>query len=314
MGRPRTFVAGHRGLVGSALVRSLTTAGDRELVLRTRAELDLLDQRAVEAFLAAERPDEVYLAAAKVGGIHANNVERFEFLAQNLAIATNLITAAHRYGTPRLLFLGSSCIYPRLCPQPMAEEHLLTGPLEPTNEPYAIAKIAGVKLVESSNRQHGTRWMSAMPTNLYGPGDNYDLSGSHVLPAMLRKFHEAKVAGDVPVTLWGSGSPRREFLHADDLAAACRFVLERFAPGECPHDLVNVGSGEEVTIRDLAGMIREAVGHRGEVVWDSSKPDGTPRKLLDSARLRERGWRPRISLGDGIAATYRAFLAGDGRR
>lgn len=314
MARLRTFIAGHRGLVGSALVRCLERAGDRDLLLRGREQLDLLDQQEVSAFIATERPDEIYLAAAKVGGIHANDVQRYDFITQNLVIAVNIIEAARRAGVARLLFLGSSCIYPRLCPQPMAEEHLLTGPLEQTNEPYAIAKIAGVKLVESCNRQYGTRWLSAMPTNLYGPGDNFDLTGSHVLPAMIRKFHEAKTAGHAPVTLWGSGTPKREFLHVDDLSEACRFIMDHVATGETPHDLMNVGSGEEVSIRDLAGLVREVVGHHGEVVWDATKPDGTPRKLLDSSRLRGRGWKPKISLGEGLARTYQEFLAGHRRQ
>jgi GDP-L-fucose synthase len=309
----RIFVAGHRGLAGSAIVRALTRRGGAQLLLRTRQELDLLDHAAVMAFFAAERPEHVYLAAAKVGGIHANNVQRGAFLYENLVIAANIIEAARRHGTAKLLFLGSSCIYPRLCPQPMREEHLLTGPLEPTNEPYAIAKIAGVKLVESYNRQYGTAWLSAMPTNLYGPNDNYDLETSHVLPALIRKFHEAKLAGDAPVSLWGSGSPLREFLYVDDLADACLFLMEHVRAGEAPMDLYNVGSGHETSIAELARTIQGIVGHRGEIRWDPSKPDGTPRKLLDTSRLATRGWTARTSLADGIRLAYEAFVAAGGR-
>jgi len=313
MSATRAYVAGHRGLVGSALVRALSDRRDIDVLTATRQELDLLDQAAVFAFLQEHRPDQVYVAAARVGGIHANNTERYDFLWQNLAIAANLIEGARRAGVARLLFLGSSCIYPRDCVQPMAEAALLTGPLETTNEPYAIAKIAGVKLVESANRQYGTDYLSAMPTNLYGPGDTYDLERSHVLPALIRKFHEAKLAGHAPVVLWGSGTPLREFLHADDCAAACLLLMERCHAGMVPGDLVNVGSGSECSIADLARIVQRAVDHRGEIRWDASRPDGTPRKLMDSSRLMGMGWRPRITLDAGIRAAYAAYVAGDGR-
>ena len=307
------YVAGHRGLVGSAIVRSLQRRGHTRILVRTRAELDLLRQDQVERFFAEERPAYVHLAAAKVGGIQANNVYRGQFLYENLLIAGNIIEAARRHGVAKLLFLGSSCIYPRMCPQPMREEHLLTGPLEPTNEPYAIAKIAGVKLVESYNRQYGTQWLSAMPTNLYGPGDTYDLANSHVLPALIRKFHEAKLAGNRPVDLWGTGSALREFLHVDDMAEACGFLMEQVPAGAVPMDLYNVGSGQEVSIRDLALIVQRVVGHEGEIRWDATKPDGTPRKLLDSSRLHQLGWRPLVGLEAGIAATYAVYITGDGR-
>jgi GDP-L-fucose synthase len=298
------FIAGHRGLVGSALVRALQARGHTRILTRTRAELDLTRQDQVEAFFAREKPTYVHLAAAKVGGINANNVYRAQFLAENLAIALNVIEAARVHGVAKLLFLGSSCIYPRLCPQPMREEHLLSGPLEPTNEPYAIAKIAGVKLIEAYNQQYGTQWLSAMPTNLYGPGDNYDLANSHVLPAMLRKFHEAKLAGQVPVHLWGTGTAQREFLHVDDLGDACCFLMEQVAAGSVPMDLYNVGSGQEVSIKELALLVQQIVGHTGEIRWDASKPDGTPRKLLDVSRLSGRGWQSKVTLREGLARTY----------
>jgi GDP-L-fucose synthase len=304
----RLYIAGHTGLVGSALVRNFTAHGYANLVARTIAELDLTRQEAVEAFFAAERPVNVIIAAAKVGGILANDTLRAEFIYQNLMIAANLIHAAWRHGAKKLLFLGSSCIYPRECPQPMREEHLLSGVLERTNEPYAIAKITGLKLVESFNRQYRTNFISVMPTNLYGPNDNFDLQGSHVLPAMMRKFHEAKLAGDAPVTLWGTGTPRREFLHVEDLADACRFVMERLDAGTVPGDLVNIGCGEDLTIRELADLVQRVVGHHGEIRWDSTKPDGTPRKLLDTSRLTALGWKPRISLADGIAKTYQWYV------
>jgi GDP-L-fucose synthase len=303
----RIWVAGHRGLVGSALVRALTAKGCRDIITRTHAELDLVDQRAVEAFVAAERPAVVILAAARVGGILANDTYRAEFIYQNLMMAANIIHASWRHGVRKLLFLGSSCIYPRDCPQPMREDYLLGGPLEDTNEPYAIAKIAGIKLVESYNRQHRTNYISVMPTNLYGPHDNFDLEGSHVLPAMLRKFHEAKLAGHAPVTVWGSGNPRREFLHVDDMAAACMLVLETVDAGRIPGDLLNIGCGEDVTIRELAQLIQRVVGHRGEIRWDRDKPDGTPRKLQDVSRLKALGWTPRTGLEQGIAETYRWY-------
>jgi len=304
----RIFIAGHRGMVGAALVRALTARGDADLIVRSRSQLELRDQAAVFAFLAAERPDEIYLGAATVGGIHANDTRRGEFIYDNLIIAANVLEGARRAAVSHLLFLGSSCIYPRLCPQPMREEHLLSGPLEPTNEPYAVAKIAGLKMVESYNRQYGTTWLSAMPTNLYGPGDNYDLAGSHVLPAMIRKFHIAKQAGNAPVVLWGSGTPRRELLHVDDLAAACLRIMADARPGQFPGDLINVGSGEELTIADLARTVQAVVGHQGDITWDAGKPDGTPRKLLDCTRIHALGWRAQISLSTGIAAAYADFL------
>lgn len=310
----RVFVSGHRGLVGSALVRALRACDGFDPVLRTREELDLLDQRAVRHFLVQEAIDIVYVAAAKVGGIHANNTARYDFLYDNLMIAANLIESARVAEVPRLLFLGSSCIYPRLAPQPMREEDLLTGPLEPTNEPYALAKIAGVKLVENCNRQYGTDYLSGMPTNLYGPGDTYDLEQSHVLPALIRKFHDAKTAGHAPVELWGSGSPLREFLHVDDLAAACLLLMDRVHAGDLPGDLINIGSGQEVRIAELATIVQRVVEHRGPIRWDGSRPDGTPRKLMDSSKMSALGWNPRIDLESGIRSAYADFLAGGGRR
>jgi GDP-L-fucose synthase len=304
----KIYIAGHNGLVGSSLVRTLRARGFDNLVLRSRQELDLCRQTAVEDLFAQERPAYVLFAAAKVGGIVANNTWRYDFIHQNLVMAANVIEAARRHGVKKLLFLGSSCIYPKHAPQPMPEDCLLTGPLEQTNEPYAIAKIAGLKLVENCNRQYGTDFISAMPTNLYGPGDNFDLTSSHVLPAMMRKFHEAKLAGDAPVTLWGSGTPKREFLHVDDLADACVFVLERVRAGMVPGDLINIGCGEDLSIADLAVLVQRTVGHHGRIDWDRSKPDGTPRKLQDVSRLTALGWKARISLADGLASTYRWFL------
>jgi len=301
----RIFVTGHRGMVGSAILRRLERGGYRHLLTRTRAELDLLDQLAVHDFLAAERPDYVFIAAARVGGIQANNIYRADFIYQNLAIETNLIHGAHLAGVQRLMFLGSSCIYPRDCPQPIREDYLLTGPLEATNEPYAIAKIAGIKLCESYNRQYGRQYVSAMPTNLYGPNDNYDLAGSHVLPALIRKAHEARQRGDAEMVVWGTGSPRREFLYVDDLADACVFLMEQGQDGA----LVNVGTGEDVTIAELAQLVAETVGFRGKLVFDTSKPDGTPRKLLDVSRMAALGWRARTPLRDGIALACRDFLS-----
>jgi len=303
----KIFVAGHRGMVGSALVRRLQAGGFGNVLTRTRAELDLLDQRAVHAFLAAERPDYLFIAAAKVGGIQANNQYRADFIYQNLMIEANLIHGAHLAGVQRLMLLGSSCIYPRDCPQPIREDYLLTGPLEPTNEPYAIAKIAGIKLAESYNRQYGRQYVSVMPTNLYGPNDNYDLATSHVLPALIRKAHEARERGDAEYVVWGSGTPRREFLYVDDLADACVHLMQRGHDGP----LVNVGTGEDVTIRELAETVMQVVGFKGRIVFDASKPDGTPRKLLDVSRLAALGWRARTGLREGIAKAYADFL---GRR
>ena len=303
----KVYVAGHRGMVGSALVRRLRAEGCDRLVLRTRQELDLTDQAATRAFFRAERPDCVVLAAAKVGGILANSTYPAQFIQQNLAIQTNVIHEAFQAGAKKLLFLGSSCIYPRDCPQPIREEALLTGPLEPTNDAYAIAKIAGIKMCQAYRREHGFDAVSAMPTNLYGPGDNYDLATSHVLAALLRKFDEAKRSGS-PVTVWGTGRPRREFLHVDDMAAAAWTLLNT----RTGHDLVNVGAGSDLSIAELAQLIQRTIGHRGAIAFDASKPDGTPRKLLDSARMHALGWSPRIALPDGIAAVYREYLAGTG--
>lgn len=299
------FVAGHRGMVGSAIVRRLRELGYRNIVTRTRDELDLTDQRAVNAFLGKTRPAYIFVAAAKVGGIHANNQYRADFIYENLAIETNIIHGAHLAGVERLMFLGSSCIYPRDCPQPIREEYLLTGPLEPTNEPYAIAKIAGIKLAEAYRAQYGRRYVSVMPTNLYGPGDNYHPENSHVLPALIRKAHEARERRESRLMVWGTGTPRREFLHADDLAAACVHLMEQDYDGP----LLNVGTGEDVTIRDLAAMVARAVGFAGEIVFDPSRPDGTPRKLLDVSRLTALGWTASIPLQDGIARTYLDFLS-----
>jgi GDP-L-fucose synthase len=300
----KIYVAGHRGLVGSALVRALRRHGHERVVSRARAEMDLEDRASVLEFFQRERPEYVFLAAARVGGILANDTYPADFIRSNLAIQLNVIEAAHRAGVEKLMFLGSSCIYPKFAPQPMKEAHLLTGELEPTNEPYAIAKIAGIKLCQSYNRQYGTNYVSVMPTNLYGPGDNFDLQSSHVLPALLRKFHEAREAGASSVVVWGSGAARREFLHVDDMAEACLFLMERYDSSE----IVNVGCGEDVSIGELAGLIREVVGYDGEIVYDRSKPDGTPRKLLDVSRLRELGWSPRITLADGVRDTYEWYL------
>jgi len=300
----RIFVAGHRGLVGGAIVRRLQADGFSQLLLRTSSELDLRNQAAVEKFFADERPEAVFLAAARVGGIHANDTYPADFIRDNLQIQTNVIDAAWRHGTAKLLFLGSSCIYPKHAPQPMPESCLLTGPLEPTNEWYAIAKIAGVKMCQAYRRQYRFNAIAAMPTNLYGPGDNFNLQNSHVLPALIRKFHEAKNRGDAEVIVWGTGTPRREFLHVDDLADACLFLMQHYE-SEQP---VNIGWGEDVTIQELARLIQETVGFSGQLRFDSSKPDGTPRKLLDVSLLKSQGWAPRIGLREGIAATYRWFL------
>jgi len=304
----RIYVAGHRGMVGSALVRELLAHGYGNLVTRTHAELDLTNQSAVERFFDDAKVDVVLLAAARVGGIFANASQPASFIYENLAIETNVIHAAYRAGVQRLVFFGSSCIYPKACPQPIREEYLLTSALEPTNDAYAIAKIAGLKLCESYNRQYGTKYVAVMPTNLYGPNDNYDLKSSHVLPALIRKAHEAKLNGDEALTVWGTGTPRREFLHVDDLAAATRFMLER----EVAEGLYNVGVGADLSIRELAECIARIVGYRGELVFDTSKPDGTPQKLLDVSRLKEMGWQAQIGLEDGIKQTYQEFAAGYG--
>ena len=300
----KIYVAGHRGMVGSAIVRQLEAQGYTNLVFRTSKELDLRNQAAVEAFFEAEKPDYVFLAAAKVGGIVANNTYRADFLYENLAIQNNIIHQSYLQGVRKLLFLGSSCIYPKLAPQPLKEEYLLSGYLEPTNEPYAIAKIAGIKLCEAYLSQYGCNFISAMPTNLYGPNDNYDLQNSHVLPAMIRKFHEAKTTGKTEVVLWGTGSPMREFLYADDLAEACMYLMENYNEAE----LVNVGTGVDVTIKELAETVREIVGFEGDLVWDTSKPDGTPRKLMDVSKLHAAGWKHTIELKEGIKLAYEDFL------
>lgn len=305
----KIYVAGHRGLVGSALVRRLKAAGFEHLILRTHAELDLLAQTAVRAFFEEERPDHVFMAAARVGGIHANDTRPADFIYENMMMEANVIHESWRAGVKKLLFLGSSCIYPKLAPQPIHEDALMGGPLEPTNSAYAVAKIAGIEMCRAYGRQWGTDFISVMPTNLYGPGDDFSLDASHVLPAMIRKFHDAKVARAPAVTLWGTGTPRRELLYVDDLADACLFLMERH---EGPR-IVNIGTGEDLTIRELAERVREIIGYDGEISWDASKPDGTPRKLLDVSFLHELGWRHSIELDEGIRRTYEAFLAGDGR-
>jgi GDP-L-fucose synthase len=300
----RIFVAGHRGLVGSAIVRRLQALGHENLLLAGRNELDLRDRDAVEAYFAANKPEYVFLAAAKVGGIHANSTYPAEFLLENLQIQNNVIDAAYRHGATKLTFLGSSCIYPKLAPQPIKEEYLLTGALEPTNEWYAIAKIAGIKMCQAYRRQYGFNAISLMPTNLYGPGDNFDLQNSHVLPALIRKFHEAKVNGDKDVVMWGTGTPRREFLHVDDLADAVVHLTKTYE-GE---DIVNIGVGDDISIRELAELVKEITGFEGEIVNDTSKPDGTPRKLLDVSRLDSLGWGASVGLPEGIEQTYQWFL------
>lgn len=306
----KIYVAGHRGLVGSALVRRLEEARYCNLVFRTSAELDLREQAEVRSFFAEEKPEYVLLAAAKVGGIYANNTYPADFIYDNLIVEANVIHEAFKTGVKKLLFLGSSCIYPRLAPQPMDEGALLTGELEPTNEPYAVAKIAGIKLCQAYNRQYATNFISVMPTNLYGPGDNFDLENSHVLPAMIRKFHDAKETGASQVILWGTGTPRREFLYVEDMADACLFLMEY-------HDgsrIVNIGTGEDVTIKELAETVQKAVDYDGEIMWDASKPDGTPRKLLDVSFLRQVGWKHSTGLEDGIRKTYGAFLSERARK
>lgn len=300
----KIYVAGHRGLVGSAFVRKLEAEGYTNLVLHTRSELDLLRQEQVERFFESEKPEYVFLAAAKVGGILANSAYPGQFIYENLAIQSNILESARAQGVKKLLFLGSSCIYPRDCPQPIHEEYLLTGPLEKTNEAYAVAKIAGIKMCQAYRAQYGCNFISVMPTNLYGPNDNYELQNSHVLPALIRKFHEAKVNGEPFVTLWGTGSPRREFLHVDDLADACIFLMNHYEDGE----IINIGTGEDLEIRKLAEIVKRIIGFKGKIYWDATKPDGTPRKLLCVDRLHRAGWYHRISLEEGIFTTYRDFL------
>ncbi|HEY0969182.1 MAG TPA: GDP-L-fucose synthase [Opitutaceae bacterium] len=301
----KLFIAGHAGMVGSALVRRFSQEPGVQLLLRTRKELDLTSQNAMDAFFAAEKPDVAIIAAAKVGGIHANNTYPAEFLFENLAIAANSIHGAYRHGVKRLLFLGSSCIYPKHAPQPMSEDSLLTSPLEPTNEAYAIAKITGLKLAQYYRKQYGVMYHSAMPTNLYGPADNYHLQNSHVLPALIRKFHEAKEAGRPEVVAWGTGTPKREFLHVDDLADACAFLLAM----DNPPDWINVGTGTDVTIKELTETVAAVTGFSGKIVWDSTKPDGTPRKLMDVSKLSKLGWTAKIALREGVEKTYASYLA-----
>jgi GDP-L-fucose synthase len=315
----RTYVAGHNGMAGSAIVRALRAHGDADIVVRSHAELDLTSQPAVREFFARERPDRVVLAAGKVGGIRANDTYPAEFIYENLMIECNVIHSAHLANVQKLLFLGSSCIYPRAVPQPMREDALLTGPLEPTNEPYAVAKIAGIKLCESYNRQHGVDFRSVMPTNLYGPGDNYHPENSHVIPALIRRFHEAKERGAAEVAVWGTGGPRREFLFVDDMAEACAHVMgldratyEAHTQPMLSH--INVGSGEDLPIAELARRVAKVVGYPGRIAFDASKPDGAPRKLLDVSRLRALGWAPRVGLDEGLALAYRDFLANPRRR
>ncbi|MFZ3042991.1 MAG: GDP-L-fucose synthase [Thiobacillus sp.] len=318
----KIYIAGHRGLVGSALMRNLQGRGYTHLITRTHAELDLTRQAAVETFFAGEKPDYVFLAAAKVGGIHANNEYPAEFIRDNLAIQTNVIHAAYKNKVKRLLFLGSSCIYPKLAPQPMKEEHLLTGPLEPTNRPYALAKIAGIEMCWSYNRQYGTQYLAVMPTNLYGPGDNYHPQNAHVIPALIRRFHEAKLANAPSVTVWGTGTPRREFMYSEDMADACVYLMnlseEQFVPllGQDRNDglppLMNIGVGHDLTIRELAETVKAVVDYRGAIEFDASKPDGTPRKLMDVGRLNAIGWKASTPMKNGLAIAYSDFIAGNG--
>jgi GDP-L-fucose synthase len=303
----KIYVAGHRGLVGSAIVRRLKLGGYTNVLQSTHAELDLINQQAVNEFFEKDKPEYVFLAAARVGGIQANNTYRADFIYQNLMIESNIIHASFKCGVKKLMFLGSSCIYPKHAPQPMKEEYLLTGLLEPTNEPYAIAKIAGIKMCGAYNRQYGTNFMSVMPTNLYGIGDNYDLNSSHVLPALIRKMHEAKVQNATEVVVWGTGSPKREFLYSDDLADACVFLMERYSAANVG-EFVNIGAGKEITIREAAELIADVIGFRGELVFDTSKPDGTPRKLLDVSCLRGLGWQAKTGFREGIAKAYAGFL------
>lgn len=299
----KIYIAGHRGLVGSAIKRKLERQGYQNLLCRTSKELDLRNQQAVEDFFQAEKPEYIFLAAAKVGGIQANNNYPANFIYDNLVMQSNVIDAARRHGVKKLLFLGSSCIYPKFAPQPMQEADLLTGILEPTNEPYAIAKIAGIKMCQAYNRQYGTQFICAMPTNLYGPEDNFDLANSHVLPALLRKFHEAKITEKPTVTVWGTGRPKREFLHVDDLADACHFLMLHYQDNE----IINIGTGKDLTIKELAQMIKEIVGYQGEIIFDSTKPDGTPRKLLEVSKIYKLGWQAKISLKEGIKQTYQWY-------
>lgn len=314
----KIYLAGHRGMVGSAIAQQLNDSGYQNVIVRTHAELDLTDQAAVRDFMQQEKPDQVILAAAKVGGIHANNIYPAEFIYQNIMVEANVVHQAWAAGCQQLLFLGSSCIYPKLAPQPMQESALLTGVLEATNEPYAIAKIAGIKLCESYNRQYGTDYRSVMPTNLYGQNDNFHLENSHVIPAMIRKFHDAKNSASPTVTLWGTGKAMREFLHVDDMAAACLHVMElskqRYQASTEPMlSHLNVGTGEDVTIRELADTIQQVVDYQGEITWDTSKPDGTPRKLMDASKIKSLGWQPRITLVEGLTNTYRWFLEHQGQ-
>lgn len=302
--KSKIYIAGHRGLVGSALLRRLERAGFHNLLLRTHAELDLLDQNATREFFAREKPEYVFLAAARVGGILANSTRPAQFIHDNLVVETNVIHAAYEQGVKKLLFLGSSCIYPRLAPQPMKEEHLLSGPLEETNKPYAVAKIAGIIMCQSYNKQYGTNFISVMPTNLYGTNDNFDLESAHVLPALIRRFHEAKRDGNPSVVAWGTGAPRREFLHVDDMADACLFLMERYDGDE----IVNIGTGEDLSVRELTELVSKVVGYKGDIVWDASKPDGTPRKLLDVSKIQGLGWKHSIALRDGIADTYQWYV------
>ena len=301
----KIYVAGHRGLVGSAIVRVLQAQGYNNLILRAHKELDLLDQKTVTDFFQKEKPEYIFLAAAKVGGILANKTYPADFIYQNLQVQNNVIHNSYLHGVRKLLFLGSSCIYPRNCPQPIKEEYLLTGPLEPTNEPYAIAKIAGIKMCQSYNRQYGANFISVMPTNLYGPNDNFDLENSHVLPALIRKFHEAKINNQNEVVVWGTGAAKREFLHVDDLAEACVFLMNNYDSSE----IINIGAGEDVTIKELAEMIKEVIGFTGDIMWDATKPDGTPRKLLDVSKLHNLGWKHRINLGEGLKMAYEWYHA-----
>lgn len=303
----RIYVAGHRGLVGSAIIRRLLAGGYRQLITRTHAELELTHQAGVDRFFEVERPECVFIAAARVGGIYANNTYPAEFVYRNLMIEANIIHAAWRHQAHKLLFLGASCLYPKHAPQPMKEEHLLAGHLEPTNEPYAIAKIAGIKMCTAYNHQYGTNFLSVIPTNLYGPGDNYDHKNSHVLPALIRRMHEAKISEQSEVVIWGTGAPQREFLYSDDLADACVYLMERYNASDLG-EFVNIGTGREIAIRDLADLVAEVVGYTGRLTFDISKPDGTPRKLLDASRIRALGWEPKTDFRDGIRLAYQDFL------